>query len=215
MLAELKSKIGSVRLIAVSKKQSPESIRGLYAQGQRVFGENYVQELQEKAQALADLPDLHWVYIGVLQSNKIKRVAQWAQEVQTLSSPREASLLAQSLRGYGKTQLPVYICVNLGDEPQKGGVDLQGVPDLARFIQESCPELALQGLMAIPPQAMSDEAHRTGKPPEAYLRLRELAKVTGAGKLSLGMSSDYEAAILAGATDIRIGTALFGKRPYT
>jgi pyridoxal phosphate enzyme (YggS family) len=202
----------AIQLLAVSKTHPAARIRALYALGVRDFGENYAQELVAKAQELADLQDLRLVFIGALQSNKIKPLVAAAAGIQTLADERHARLIAREAKALGKTPYPVHLAVNAGDEPQKHGLAAAAVPALARLIAAELPELDLRGLMAIPPPLTAAES-AAGAVPPLYRRLAALAAGTGAGELSLGMSADLAPAVAAGSTCVRIGTALFGARP--
>ncbi len=196
-------------LLAVSKTQDPIRIRELFALGQRRFGENYAQELLDKAGQLNDL-DLEWVFIGHLQSNKIKKIVQVAHEIQTVASLQHAERIAKSALELGKTPFPIYLEVNAGDEDNKSGVAWDSVQELADAIQSKLPALKLEGLMAIPPSHFQDDS--TPDVPKLYRDLRILASSVGEGKLSMGMSGDLRLAIQAGTDTVRIGTALFGPR---
>jgi PLP dependent protein len=219
-LAELESRISqacaaaqrpreSVRLIAVSKKHPPEAIREAYALGLRDFGENYAQELQEKAASLSDLKDLRFHFIGHLQSNKAKLIAEAACSIQTVDSPYLAKELAKRTRAFGSKKLEVLVEVNVGGEAQKHGCSPSEIEDVLRGI-EAEDALVLRGLMTIPP--VGDLAARI-----AFEALRTLQSLHGTRarlpELSMGMSDDLEIAIACGATMIRVGTALFGPRP--
>ncbi len=196
----------SVRLIAVSKRHPVAAIRAAYAAGQRDFGENYVQELAEKADALVDLPELRLRLIGRLQRNKCKDVVRVQAGVDTVDSLRVARALAERAAATGCT-VPVLVQVNIGDEPQKAGAPISEVAELVAAIR-AMPALTLNGLMAIAPA--------TERPDEArpfFRRLRELAQTHGLPELSMGMSDDLEVAIEEGATMVRVGTAIFGPRP--
>lgn len=205
----------SVRLLAVSKTHSAESIATLYGLGVREFGENYAQELAKKSGLVGHL-GVRFVFIGTVQSNKIPLIVQHAAEIQSVASLRHAKLIAHEAARLGKVPYPVYLLVNAGDEASKSGVAIREVLPLAKAIQESCPELALEGLMAIPPPLKEGDEER-GKThlevPPLYRDLRELANQVGRGLLSLGMSDDLEEALASGSDCIRIGTALFGPRP--
>jgi pyridoxal phosphate enzyme (YggS family) len=194
----------SVQLIAASKFQSLEAIRRAYEVGQRDFAENYVQELVTKADALADLTELRWHLIGHLQRNKIKEVVRVGCSVQTLDSVRLIEALAS--RAEPARAIDVLLQVNIAHEPQKAGVlpdDLGPLVTAAR----AAPGLQLRGLMTVPKP--SDDPGET----RAYFRrLRELASEFGLRELSMGMSGDLELAIEDGATQVRVGTALFGAR---
>lgn len=204
------------RLIAVSKGQSPEKIRDLYRRGQREFGENYLQELELKAAALADLPDLRWIFIGQLQSNKIQRIVAAASEIQTAASEKHLRYIDRYAREAGKSGFPVFIEINAGDEPSKAGVTADGLPGLVAKVAtgEGMSGIRLQGIMAIPPVEITDEdfALVEKEPPELFRSMRRLADTVGMGKLSLGMSSDYRTALAAGSDCVRIGRSLFGER---
>lgn len=203
----------AARLLAVSKKQSAEAIREAYATGQRDFGENYAQELVEKAIALRDLPDLRFHMIGHLQSNKAKLMALHAHSVQSvdsLSLAQELNKHAQNRRPDYLPKLEILLEVNVGREPQKHGALPEDVPALVAAIRE-LPHLTLMGLMCIPPDAESAEESRPFF--RALAELRE--SLGGAAKLpelSMGMSRDAEIALEEGATWVRVGTAIFGAR---
>jgi pyridoxal phosphate enzyme (YggS family) len=196
----------AVRLIAISKGQPAAKIRAAHAAGQRAFGENYAQELKAKAVELADLDGLRWHFVGHLQSNKAKLVAPLAELVHTVDSDTLGRELVNRASGL---RLRALIEVNLGEEPQKGGVAPGAVLDLARSLV-AIPGFELVGLMSVPP------AGETARP--AFVRLRELrdsvANALGQPlpELSMGMSSDFEDAIAEGATLVRVGTAIFGER---
>lgn len=193
-----------VRLVAVSKRHSPEAIRAAYQAGQREFGESYVQELTSKAQALSDLPDLSWRFVGHLQRNKAKDVvAVPSCAVDGMASQR----LAEQLSRRAERPVEVLIQVNLAAEPQKAGCRPEEVPYLAAAIR-SLDHLVLRGLMAIPPAADDPEESRPW-----FRTLRELAHAQHLPEVSMGMSHDLEVAIEEGATMVRVGTAIFGSRP--
>ena len=204
------------RLIAVSKGQSPEKIRDLYRRGQREFGENYLQELEVKAAGLADLPDLRWIFIGQLQSNKIQRIVAVASEIQTAASEKHLRYIDRYAREAGKSGFPVFIEINAGDEPSKAGVTADGLPGLVAKVAtgEGMSGIRLQGIMAIPPVEITDGdfALVAKEPPELFRSMRRLADTVGMGKLSLGMSSDYRTALAVGSDCVRIGRSLFGER---
>lgn len=200
----------SVTLIAVSKGHSPESIVEAYRAGQRDFGESYVQELQRKAGALAQLSDIKVHLIGHLQRNKAKLAVQYAHVVHTIDTPQLASELARRQAALGPARLPVLVEVNVGGEAQKHGVTPAGLGNLISAVR-GLPELDLRGLMTIPPH--SDDPAQARPHFEA---LRALQQVHGGvqtlPELSMGMSDDLEVAIAAGATLVRVGTAIFGAR---
>ena len=194
-------KRSDITLIAVTKVFPPEVIREAYDVGLRDFGENYVQELQGKAPSLGLMPGARFHLIGHLQSNKSKVASELFDVIQTVDSPK----LARRLDSSGK-RLEVMIEVKLSSEESKAGAAVEELPELISAIRE-CPNLTLLGLMTMPP--WSDDA----EPSRPYFRrLRELANEHGVTALSMGMSHDFEVAIEEGATHIRVGTALFGKR---
>lgn len=195
-----------VVLIAVSKMHPAAAVQAAYNQGARHFGENYAQELQEKGATLAGLDDLAWHFIGRFQSNKINTLKRFNPVWHTPSS-------ADDLRAIGKRQADadVLLQVNIGDEPQKGGVSLA---DLDRVLDEACTVegVRLRGLMTIPPvQAPAEKSFATMA--ELAWRHRSRLGRFSSPWLSMGMSEDFAQAIAYGATHVRIGTAIFGKRP--
>jgi pyridoxal phosphate enzyme (YggS family) len=198
---------GSVTLVAVSKTKPPEAIREAYAQGARVFGENYVQELADKRRALADLPDLELHFIGHLQRNKVKDVLAARALVETVDSLRLAEELGKRASALGVTA-PVLIQVNVAREPQKSGCDPDTLDALIAKVR-SWPALALRGLMTIPPLGEDPEHAR---PHFSALRSLRDRHLDAGAWLSMGMSADLEVAIEEGATHVRVGTAIFGER---
>jgi pyridoxal phosphate enzyme (YggS family) len=190
-----------ITLIAVTKVFPASVVREAYAIGLRDFGENYVQEFSEKAPQLGPMPDARFHLIGHLQSNKATPAAELFQVIQTIDTPK----LARRLDAAGK-RLEVMIEVKLSPEEAKAGADPETVPELIAGIK-ACPNLRLTGLMTMPPWSDDAELSRP-----YFRRLRELAHATGITNLSMGMSHDFETAIEEGATHIRVGTALFGKR---
>jgi pyridoxal phosphate enzyme (YggS family) len=201
---------GSVTLLAASKAQPVEMIRAAVSCGQVLFGENYAQELAAKAQQLGDL-EVVWHFIGRIQSNKIRLIAQFAHCVQTLDNLRHAKLLHKELVQLNKLPFPVFIEVNCGDESQKSGVAVSEVEELAQSIARECPGLDILGIMAIPPAKLSELA-ASGNVPTTYQDLRKIADRIGQRMLSLGMSADLDSAIAAGSNLVRVGTAIFGAR---
>lgn len=206
---------GKVTLIAVSKAQPIESIEALYSLGHRDFGENYVQELLDKAEKLnaSGCHDIRWHFIGHLQTNKVKALIPHVHAVHSVDSERLAAELGkrwgQLHSGDGK-RLPCFIEVNIDREASKSGVMPQDVPALAAKIAGHEAALHLEGLMAIP--AANKGAENVAR---SFADLRELelrCHPHTAGCLSMGMSGDYEIAIPQGATHVRVGTALFGPR---
>jgi pyridoxal phosphate enzyme (YggS family) len=201
--------VDSVRLIAVSKTQPAEAIRAVAALGQADFAENYVQEALAKLAALADLP-LTWHFIGQLQANKTRAVAEHFHWVHTLDRERIAVRLNEQ-RSVHAPPLNVCIQVSLEDEPGKGGISRTDLAALARKVME-LPRLRLRGLMCIPPPREGFEAQRQlfAELADCARELREQGMPLDT--LSMGMSGDLEAAVAAGATCVRIGTAIFGER---
>lgn len=195
----------SVRLLAVSKKHDVAAIRAAYAAGQHQFGENYVQELVAKAEALRDLPQLRLHLIGHLQRNKAKDVLRTGASVDSLDSIRLADTLADKASALVRT-LDVLIQVNIGDEAQKAGVRVADFAQLVAHVR-TLPALRLCGLLAIPPATDDPEQSRP-----YFQRSRLLAHEHGLAELSMGMSDDLEIAVQEGATVVRVGTAIFGAR---
>ena len=196
----------SVRLIAVSKTQPTELLRQAAAAGQRDFGENYLQDALPKIEALADL-DLTWHFIGAIQSNKTRAIAEHFQWVHTVARPKIAERLAAQCPD--DKVLNVTVQVNIDDDPDKNGVEPADATTLLEVIR-GLPALRCRGLMTI--------LSRSSDPAESYRRLAALFAELGEpepGKwdtLSMGMTADFENAIAAGATCVRVGTAIFGPR---
>jgi pyridoxal phosphate enzyme (YggS family) len=204
--------VDSVTLLAVSKIQPAEAVRAALACGQRAFGENYVQEALAKIDALADVRhQLEWHLIGPLQSNKTRAVAEAFDWVHSVDRLGIAERLSQQRPA---TLPPLNIClqVNISGEDTKHGIAPDDVPALAQQVAR-LPRLRLRGLMAIPEPAADPAAQRL--PHQALRALRQQLQAQGLAvdTLSMGMSADLEAAILEGATVVRIGTAIFGDRP--
>ncbi|WP_018871767.1 YggS family pyridoxal phosphate-dependent enzyme [Thioalkalivibrio sp. ALJ16] len=204
----------SVRLLAVSKTRDSDEIRALHALGQTAFGENYVPELVAKYDGLEAPPEplgLEWHFVGALQGNKTRAVAERAAWVHTIDRERIARRLSEQ-RPADMPPLQVCLQVNISEEPQKAGVTPEACAALAACVAE-LPRLQLRGLMTLP---AAEEDRQRQREPFARLRaLRDTLNERGhtLDTLSMGMSGDLEAAILEGATLIRIGTALFGPRP--
>jgi len=199
----------AVRLLAVSKQQSVEAVAAAADAGQQEFGENYVREGVAKVEALRGRP-LTWHFIGQLQGNKTREVAEHFQWVHTVDRERIATRL-DAQRPHQAPPLEVLLQVRLGDEPGKGGVEPADLPRLAEFVA-GLPRLRLRGLMCIPPPLDGEALQRA---PFGRLRalLEDLNRRGHAlDTLSMGMSADLEAAVLEGATLVRIGTAVFGPR---
>jgi hypothetical protein len=194
----------SVEVLAVSKLQPLDALRAAHAAGVRAFGENYAQELRDKAAALADCPGIRWHAIGTLQSNKAKYVAKSAHVFHALDRPALAEELAQRRTG---APLEVYLEVNLGGEASKSGLRPEGIAALLERV-ESLQELKAVGLMCLPPFSPDAETSRP-----YFRKLRELAIAHHLTGLSMGTSQDFLVAVEEGATVVRVGTALFGPRP--
>ena len=195
---------GSVRLVAVSKRHPLEAIREAYAAGQRVFGESYAQELEAKASALSDL-EIEWRFIGHLQRNKAKVVVAAGAGVDSVDSRRLATALHQRASDAGAV-LGVRVQVNVAGEHQKAGVAPAELDALIAHVR-ALGSLRLEGLMTIPP---------AGEPEDARPYFRALASLADRYELpvrSMGMSGDLEVAVAEGATEVRVGTAVFGPRP--
>lgn len=204
----------SVQLVAVSKTKPASLIREAFLAGQTVFGENYAQELRDKADELKELP-LEWHFIGHLQRNKVKYVAQAASWMESVdAAPIATELDTQRAKREFTTPIPCLIEVNVGGEASKSGVARSTAPELVRTIQ-SLPHLDLRGLMILPPYDPDPEQSRP-----YFVQLRELFEELNSGicrikpltELSMGMSHDFEVAIEEGATIVRVGTAIFGGR---
>lgn len=199
----------SVKLLAVSKQQPVANIREAYDAGLRAFGENYLQEALPKIAALADL-DIEWHYIGHIQSNKTRKIAEQFAFVQSVSSLK----IAERLNEQRPSLLPplnVCIEVNLQNEPDKSGIAPQEVRALAEAIKQ-LPKLNLRGLMAIPAASNNETEMRSHF--HALFSLYQTLKDAGfeLDTLSMGMSADFTLAIAEGSTLVRVGTAIFGER---
>ncbi len=204
----------TIKLIAVSKRQDIEKIRAMHACGQKTFGENYIQEAQEKIKH-GQLDEARWHFIGHLQSNKTATAVELFDLIQTVDRAKVAKKIQLHAARLGKRQ-KILVQVNVGREKQKSGV----LPEDAAALLESIvqePNIEILGLMTMPPWSKDPEASRT-----YFRQLRELARDLADKKLfnhqeqvelSMGMSGDYQIAIEEGATMVRIGTALFGARP--
>lgn len=208
-MAEAGRDAATLRLLAVSKTFDAAAVRDLAACGQRAFGENYVQEALDKQTALQDLP-LEWHFIGPIQSNKTRAIAahfSWVHSVDRLKIAERLS----AQRPPGLPPLQICIEVNISGEASKGGVPPAELSDLAGAVSK-LPGVQLRGLMAIPAPTPDVPAQRA-----AFRQVREQfdalrARGHALDTLSMGMSGDLEAAILEGATIVRVGTALFGER---
>jgi hypothetical protein len=192
----------SVELVAVSKLQPEGAIREAHAAGQRAFGENYAQELRDKAEHLADLRGLRWHAIGPLQLNKVKYVARAAHAFHALDRLE----VAQELSRRTGDPLRCFVQVNVGAEDTKSGVAPGEVAALLEQVR-ALPNLEVVGLMALPPVAGGAQGARP-----FFRQLQALAGQLGLRELSLGTTGDFEVAIEEGATCVRVGTAIFGER---
>ncbi len=194
--------VGEVTLIAISKTHPAEAIAPLLEAGQRVFGENRVQEAQGKWPALkAQYPDVELHLVGQLQSNKADDAVALFDCIHSLDRPSLVKALARAMDKAGR-KLPCFIQVNIGAEEQKGGCAIGDVPALIASAQEA--GIPVVGLMCVPPFGIEAAPF--------FALLDRLARDNGLARLSMGMSGDYESAIMLGATHVRVGTALFGAR---
>ncbi|MBB4066841.1 YggS family pyridoxal phosphate-dependent enzyme [Gellertiella hungarica] len=194
---------GSVSLVAVSKTFEADDIRPVIAAGQRVFGENRVQESQGKWPALkAETPGIELHLIGPLQSNKAADAVALFDVIETVDREKIARALAAEMKAQGRN-VPVYVQVNTGLEPQKAGIAPDDAVSFAGFCRD---ELGLHvlGFMCIPPAEENPGPH--------FALLARLAAEAGLAKLSMGMSGDFETAVAFGATSVRVGSAIFGAR---
>lgn len=191
-----------ITLVAVSKTHPAGAIEPLLHQGQRVFGENRVQEAQAKWPALREShPDVQLHLVGQLQSNKAEEAVALFDCIHSLDRPSLLKALARAMDKAGR-RVPCFVQVNVGEEEQKGGC---AVPDLPGLIaQARGADIPLAGLMCIPPLGI--------EPAPFFALLDKLARDNGLAGRSMGMSGDYETAVMTGATHVRVGTALFGQR---
>jgi pyridoxal phosphate enzyme (YggS family) len=200
---EARREAGAVTLVAVSKTFDAADIQPVIEAGQRVFGENRVQEAQGKWPALkAAFPDIELHLIGPLQSNKAKEAVALFDVIETVDRDKIAAELAKEIARQGRAP-KLYVQVNTGSEPQKAGIEPR---DAVAFVAR-CRDvhgLAIEGLMCIPP---ADE-----NPGPHFALLEKLGHEASVAKLSIGMSGDYETAIAFGATSVRVGSAIFGSR---
>lgn len=202
----------SVKLIAVSKTHPAAAVREAYAEGQRDFGENYVQELLQKAEELRDLAELRWHLIGHLQRNKARHVVSLVSLLHTVDTAELALELAKRFEGaVTGRRLPVLVEVSIAGEQQKHGAAPADLAELLAAI-EAMPALELRGLMCVPP--LTDDP--AGALP-FFQQLSGLRELHGGAQrlpeLSMGMTHDMDQAVSAGATLVRVGTAIFGTRP--
>ncbi len=191
-----------IALIAVSKTKPIGDIRVLLDQGHRVFGENRVQEAQEKWPALRkEFPDTELHLIGQLQSNKAEDAVALFDCIHSLDRPNLLKALSKAMEKLGK-RIPCFIQVNIGSEEQKGGCAIEGLPDLLEKARNA--GIPVAGLMCLPPADI--------EPAPFFALLAKLASENGLDQLSMGMSGDYPTAVMLGATHVRVGIALFGAR---
>jgi PLP dependent protein len=193
----------SVTLVAVSKLKPAALIREAYAAGQRDFGENYAQELRDKAAELADLEGLRWHAIGPLQTNKVKYVAKAARSFHALDRLEVAQELSRRRQD---APIPCYVEVNVGGEASKSGLAPEALGSFLASVR-ALPGLRVEGLMSLPPPTEDEQVARG-----SFRTLRELARQHGLTGLSMGTTHDFELAIEEGATLVRVGTAIFGER---
>lgn len=199
----------AVRLVAVSKTFAPPALRAAWAAGQRAFGENYVQEALTKMQSLQDL-EIEWHFIGPIQSNKTRLIAEHFAWVHSVDRLKIARRLSES-RPAALPPLQICLQVNLEREESKSGASAEEIEALARAVAE-LPGLALRGLMSIPRPISDPLLQRAQFRAVRELRDRLRAAGLAVDTLSMGMSEDLEAAIAEGATLVRIGRAIFGER---
>ncbi|WP_312224005.1 YggS family pyridoxal phosphate-dependent enzyme [Rhizobium rhizoryzae] len=193
----------SVTLVAVSKTFDADAIRPVISAGQRVFGENRVQESEGKwPQLKAETPGIELHLIGPLQSNKAADAVALFDVIETIDREKIARAVATEMQKQGKT-VRLYVQVNIGMEPQKAGIEPKQTVAFVHFCRDEL-KLEIEGLMCIPPA----EDH----PGPYFALLRKLAEEAGVSKLSMGMSGDFETAIGFGATSVRVGSAIFGHR---
>jgi len=203
-----------VRLLAVSKTRTPEELRAAAEAGQIAFGENYLQEALDKIAALSDLSQIEWHFIGPIQSNKTRQIAEtfaWVHSVDRLKIARRLS----EQRPASLPALNLCLQVNINNEKSKSGCSLEELPELVAAVGE-LPSIRLRGLMAIPAPDQSEAELRVSfrKLANTLRALRQDHPDAGSlDALSMGMSDDLEIAIAEGATWVRVGTALFGSRP--
>lgn len=190
-------------MVAVSKMVEADKIREAIKFGCKVFGENYIKEAGEKwLEIKKDFPEIKVHFIGHLQSNKASEAVELFDCIESLDSKKLASALQKEIKKQGKNP-EIFIQVNIGDEEQKGGVNLNEIDDLIKFSRDECG-LNLTGLMCIPPSGELASPY--------FALLAKIAKTHNLKNISMGMSADFEEAIALGATHIRLGTAIFGQR---
>jgi pyridoxal phosphate enzyme (YggS family) len=192
----------AVTLVAISKTHAAEAILPLLAEGQRVFGENRVQEAQEKWPALIEAhSDVALHLVGQLQSNKAEDAVRLFNCIHSLDRPSLVGALAKAMDRAGR-RIPCFVQVNIGDEPQKGGCAIADVPAL--LTEARGADVPVMGLMCVPPAGIEAAPY--------FALLGKIADDHGLAGLSMGMSDDFETAVMLGATHVRVGSALFGAR---
>ena len=194
--------VSQVTLVAVSKMQSADKIHEALRAGQRVFGENRVQEARERwGELKKEYPDITLHLIGSLQTNKVRDAVALFDVIETIDRPEIARAVSKEMKKQNRV-LPCFVQVNTGAEEQKAGVLPQDLDSIIQICREE--DLSIKGLMCIPP---------VDEPPALHFAfLRKLAQEHGLSDLSMGMSADYERAVALGATYIRVGTGIFGER---
>lgn len=194
---------GDIELIAISKTHDADAIRPLIAAGQTVFGENRVQEAEAKWPALREAyPDIVLHMVGQLQSNKAADAVALFDAIHGLDRTSLLTALARAMDASGR-RIPCFIQVNIGEEPQKGGCPIAEVPALLTAARTA--DVPVAGLMCVPPADVEAAPY--------FALLAKMARDNGVTGLSMGMSGDYETAVMLGATHVRVGSALFGVRP--
>lgn len=196
----------TVQLLAVSKTKPAEQVEQAYHAGQRAFGENYLQEAVEKIQQLTQLDDLIWHFIGPIQSNKTRQIAQHFDWVQSVDRAKIITRLNEQ-RAEHNNPLNICLQVNISGEASKSGIQVNELAELAKLVN-SLPHLTLRGLMAIPEKGNAE--HSFQQMQQLFQQLK--TQYSSVDTLSMGMSSDLTQAIQNGSTMVRIGTAIFGAR---
>lgn len=200
----------TVDLLAVSKTKSSLMIKQAYEAGHRHFGENYVQEVVDKNQQLSQLTDICWHFIGPIQSNKTRQIAENVSWVHSIDRIKIAKRLNEQ-RGNNSNPLNVCLQVNISQEQSKSGVTIAELPELAEFVN-NCPNLTLRGLMAIPANSTNKQQTRDSFKTMQTLFSQLKDQYPTIDTLSMGMSGDLDIAIECGSTMVRVGSAIFGSR---
>ena len=193
----------AVNIIAVSKKQASEKIRIIASEGHKHFGENQIQEIEQKWPALKEeFPNIKLHFIGTIQSRKTERIFELCDEIHSVDRIKIVKQIKELEQKFGIAKT-YYIQVNTGDELQKSGVKLNDIDDFIRTVRAEY-NFSIDGLMCLPPQNDDPNKH--------FLSLKSIAESHNIQKLSMGMSADYKEAINCGSTHLRVGTLIFGKR---